>query len=204
MISLITGSIVLSLLHGIIPNHWLPVLAISKKEKWDLSETTRVTFIAGLAHAASTILIGVLLAIIGAELAVVVENFTSYIAPTLLIALGLFYIYQHSRHHHFHMHGRPEQAPNKKKIILSLATAMFFSPCFEIEAYFLVAGAQGLWLFSLLALLYTIVSVSGMVVWVRLSYSGLLKMNWHSLEHNAGIITGVTLILTGILTFLLH
>ncbi len=204
MITLITGALVLSILHGIIPNHWLPVLAISKKEKWNLSETTRVTLIAGLAHAASTVLIGVLLALIGAKLAVIVESFTAFVAPALLVALGIFYIYQHSRHHHFHMHGHPEQATNKKRLILSLASAMFFSPCFEIEAYFLVAGAEGLWLVALLAALYTVVTVSGMIVWVRLAHSGLLKMNWHSLEHNAGIITGVTLMLSGILTFILR
>ena len=204
MITLITAALVLSILHGVIPNHWLPVLAISKKEKWDLSETTRVTILAGLAHAASTVLIGVLLALIGAKLAVVVESFTAFIAPGLLVALGIFYIYQHSRHHHFHIHGHPEQASNKNKIILSLASAMFFSPCFEIEAYFLVAGAQGWWLVALLAALYTIVTISGMVIWVRLAHSGLMKMNWHSLEHNAGIITGVTLIVSGLITFFLR
>ena len=68
MITLISGSLILSILHGLIPNHWLPVLAIGKKEKWDLSETTRVTVIAGLAHATSTVLIGVLLAVVGANL----------------------------------------------------------------------------------------------------------------------------------------
>ena len=204
MITLITAALVLSILHGVIPNHWLPVLAISKKEKWDLSETTRVTILAGLAHAASTVLIGVLLALIGAKLALVVESFTAFIAPGLLVMLGIFYIYQHSRHHHFHIHGHPEQASNKSRLIFSLASAMFFSPCFEIEAYFLVAGAQGLWLVALLVALYTVVTVGGMVIWVRLAYRGLLKMNWHSLEHNAGIITGVTLMLSGLLTFFLR
>ena len=203
MIALITGSLVLSLLHGIIPNHWLPVLAISKQEKWDLTEATRVTLISGLAHAASTVIIGVILALIGAQLAVAVENFTAYVAPGLLVALGLFYIYQHSRHKHFHVDG-PRKTANKNHLIFSLASAMFFSPCFEIEAYFLVAGAQGLWLVALLALLYTIVSVTGMIIWVRLAHSGLLKMNWHSLEHNAGLITGATLMLSGVLTFFLH
>jgi nickel/cobalt transporter (NicO) family protein len=203
MITLITGSLVLSLLHGFIPNHWLPVLAISKQEKWDLAEATRVTLISGLAHATSTVLIGVMLALIGAQLAVAVENFTAYVAPGLLVALGIFYIYQHSRHKHFHVDG-PKKTSNKNRLILSLASAMFFSPCFEIEAYFLVAGAQGLWLVVLVAILYTIVSVTGMIIWVRLAHSGLLKMNWHSLEHNAGLITGATLMLSGVLTFFLH
>ncbi len=203
MITLITGSLILSILHGMIPNHWLPVLAIGQKEKWDLSETLRVTAITGLSHAASTVLIGILLALIGAQLAGTLENFTSYIAPALLVALGGFYVYQHSHHHHFHMHGHPEQV-SKNRLIFSLALAMFFSPCFEIEAYFLLAGAEGWWLVTILAILYTLVTVGGMVLWVRLAYKGLLKLNWHSLEHNAGIITGVTLILSGILTFLLR
>jgi len=203
MITLLTGSFILSILHGIIPNHWLPVLAIGRKEKWDITETSRVTVIAGLAHAASTVIIGVLLAFIGAGLASLVENFTAYIAPGLLVALGLFYIYQHSRHHHFHMHGHPEQV-SKNRLIFSLASAMFFSPCFEIEAYFLVAGAEGWWTVAMLAALYTVVTVSGMVIWVRFAFRGLHLINWHSLEHNAGIITGLTLVLSGLLTFFLH
>lgn len=200
MITLIAGSIVLSILHAFIPNHWLPVLAIGRKENWDLSETTRVTMIAGLSHATSTVLIGALLALIGAKISSVAENFTAFIAPGLLVALGVFYIYQHMRHHHFHLHGHPEQV-SKNKLVLSLVSAMFLSPCFEIEAYFLLAGAEG-WLFVLLlAGLYTIITVGGMVIWVRLAYSGLQKMNWHALDHNAGIITGVTLIISGILSF---
>ncbi|HQQ95680.1 MAG TPA: hypothetical protein PLX35_00380 [Cyclobacteriaceae bacterium] len=200
MVTLFTGSLVLSILHGIIPNHWLPVLAIGRKEQWSISETSRVTLIAGLAHAASTVLIGVILAFIGASLSAVVENFTSYIAPGLLVILGAFYIYQHSRHHHFHMHGHPEQV-SKNKLIVSLASAMFFSPCFEVEAYFLVAGTMGWWIVLLLGALYTIVTVGGMVIWVRFAYRGLHLMNWHSLEHNAGIITGGILVLTGVITF---
>lgn len=200
MVTLLTGSLVLSILHGIIPNHWLPVLAIGRKEQWSIAETSRVTLIAGLAHAASTVLIGLMLAFIGASLSTAVENFTSYIAPGLLVILGAFYIYQHSRHHHFHMHGHPEQV-SKNKLIVSLASAMFFSPCFEIEAYFLVAGTMGWWTVLLLAVLYTIVTVGGMVIWVRFAYRGLHLMNWHSLEHNAGIITGAILVLTGVITF---
>jgi len=176
------------------------VLAIGRKEQWSLSETSRVTLIAGLAHATSTVLIGAVLAFIGASLSVVVENFTAYIAPGLLVVLGGFYIYQHSRHHHFHMHGHPERV-SKNKLIVSLASAMFFSPCFEIEAYFLVAGTMSWWTVILLAVLYTVVTVGGMVIWVRFAYRGLHHMNWHSLEHNAGIITGAILMVTGVITF---
>ncbi len=202
MIPQIAGSLFLSILHAIIPNHWLPILAIGKKEKWTLAQTTRVTLIAGLAHAVSTVLIGMALALLGSTLADAVESFTAYIAPGMLIALGIFYIYQHSRHHHFHMHGNPEKVSHNR-IIFSLALAMFLSPCFEIEPYFLLAGAQGFWFAAALAIGYTVITVAGMVTWVRITYKGLLKLNWHAIEHYAGIITGGILILTGVLSFLI-
>ena len=193
----------LSVLHALIPNHWLPVLAISKKENWSLSRTTSVTFITGLAHALSTVLIGVIIGVVGIKLSSRAEQFTGYIAPAVLTCLGLFYIYQHHRHKHFHLHVQPVER-GKSRVIISLAIAMFFSPCFEIEAYFLLAGTKGWWMILLLASLYTTVTVSGMVLWVRLTYKGLLKLNWHALEHNAGIITGITLLITGILSFFIH
>ena len=60
----------------------------------------------------------------------------------------------------------------------------------EIEAYFLLAGTKGLWAVMVIAMLYLLISITGMVLWVRLAYKGILKLNWHSLEHNAGVVTG--------------
>ena len=163
MITLVAGSLTLSVLHALIPNHWLPVLAIAKKENWSIKKTTKVTFLAGLAHALSTVLIGFIIGVAGVQLAANMEYFTAYAAPSVLIALGVYFIYQHHTHKHFHLH-RHKEIVSDKKVIVSLVVAMFFSPCFEIEAYFLMAGARGLWLVSLIALLYTVVTVGGMVI----------------------------------------
>ena len=81
---------------------------------------------------------------------------------------------------------------------------MFLSPCFEIEAYFLLAAGFGWQSVALLSVLFTAVTVLGMVTWVRMAFKGLLKFNWHAIEHNAGIITGITLVLTGIISFFLQ
>jgi nickel/cobalt transporter (NicO) family protein len=203
VITLIAGSLVLSILHALIPNHWLPILAISRQEKWSLGQTTYVTFVAGLSHALSTVLIGIAIGLLGLTISDQVTGFTHLIAPIILIAIGLFYIYQHHRHKHFHLH-QQQQALSKNKIITGLVIAMFFSPCMEIEAYFLMAGLQGWEQVAFLSLLYTTVTVSGMVVWIRFTYKGLFKWNWHALEHNAGIITGSTLVLTGIASLFIH
>lgn len=201
MNQIILGSILLSLLHAVIPSHWLPVLSIGKKENWSIKEVTQVTFLAGLAHALSTIMIGVILGLLGLQLSNNIQYFTHFIAPATLIMLGIFFIYQHHMHRHFHLHQVPKPSLSKPKIIMALVIAMFLSPCLEIEAYFLLAGTKGWWAVLTIAVLYLVISVTGMVLWVRLAYRGILKLNWHTLEHNAGIITGCTLIVTGILSF---
>lgn len=203
MISIIAGSFIISLLHAIIPNHWLPVIAIGRKQHWTVKEVSNVTVICALAHGVSTILIGAVLSLLGARLGSSVANFTSIIAPTILILLGILFIYRHHRHKHFHLNQKVQQE-SKAAIITALVIAMFFSPCMEIEAYFLLAGTQSAWLFWFIALLYLIITTTGMVLLVRYAYKGLLRLNWHSLEHNAGIITGITLVATGIITFFIQ
>lgn len=204
MIQIITGSLLISLLHAVIPNHWLPVLAIGKKEGWSLPETLNITFVSGLAHVVSTVIIGLLLGMIGAELSEVMEQFTRVIAPAILILLGFYFVRQHYTHHHFEVDKQNLKEKSKGKIILALVVAMFLSPCMEIEAYFLLAGAKGWWVMAGIALLYAIITLTGMLIWVQLAYKGLLKLNWHSLEHKAGIITGATLIVTGIISFFMR
>ena len=203
MFSIISGSIILSLLHATIPNHWLPVIAIGRKENWTLQEVTRVTLISAVAHGLSTIVIGLLLAFIGSKMADNIENFTHYFAPVILILLGVIFIYRHHKHKHFHI-DELKKKKSKQSIIIALVLAMFLSPCMEIEAYFLLAGAQAPWLIWFIAALYFVITTVGMVTLVRFAYKGILKLNWHTLEHNAGIITGATLVATGILAFFIH
>ena len=204
MFSIITGSIILSILHATIPNHWLPIIAIGRKEKWTLNEVTRVTFIAAISHGLSTVILGFALGYIGASMAERVESFTHLIAPIILIVLGVVFIYRHHTHKHFHIDNDLKKKRSKRSIIIALVLAMFLSPCMEIEAYFLLAGSQARWLIWFIAALYLVITTLGMVTLVRFAYMGVLKLNWHKLEHNAGIITGITLVVTGILAFFIH
>ncbi|TNE48316.1 MAG: hypothetical protein EP344_18790 [Bacteroidetes bacterium] len=197
MSPILIGSLLLSIFHALIPSHWLPVLAISRQEQWSIRQTLWITFLTGLAHVLSTVLAGGVLALAGYYLAERVAAFTYWFAPVLLITLGIFYIYQHYRHHHFHLH----RQSTRWGIIGTLAIAMFMSPCLEIEGYFLAAGQYGWAFVLLLAVSYAVVTISGMLIWISLAFSGLKRLDWHAWEHNAGLITGITLALSGLLLF---
>jgi nickel/cobalt exporter len=204
MYNIFIGSLIISLLHAVIPNHWLPVLAIGKKHGWSLAETTRITFFAGMAHVISTLVIGLLLALIGSELAGQIKNFTKIIAPSVLILMGLFFLRQHYSHHHFHVEKDKIDKKSKASVTVALVMAMFLSPCMEIEAYFLLAGTKGWYFLVMIASMYAVITITGMLLWIRIAYKGLLKLNWHKWEHNAGIITGLVLIVTGIISFFIN
>jgi uncharacterized iron-regulated membrane protein len=116
----------------------------------------------------------------------------------------LYFIRQHYRHKHFHVENDHLEKKTKASIVTALVVAMFLSPCMEIEAYFLLAGTQGWYMMALIAIMYSVITIAGMLIWVRIVYKGLLKLNWHKWEHSAGIITGVTLVITGIITFFIQ
>ncbi|GAB3521446.1 hypothetical protein [Emticicia fontis] len=201
MYNIIIGSFLLSVLHAAIPNHWLPVIAIGKKEQWSIREVLQVTLAAALAHGFSTILIGLALSFLGKSMADNINQFSHLVAPVIFILLGLVFIYRHHHHKHFHLSEIPPRKTSKRHIVMALVIAMFFSPCMEIEAYFLLAGTQSYWLVACIAIMYITTTTVGMALLVSLAYKGLLKLNWHSLEDNAGIITGITLIVTGFISF---
>ncbi len=54
-LDLLLGTLLLSLLHGIIPGHWLPVVALKKQFGWPAGLTLRVAALAAAAHAVSTV-----------------------------------------------------------------------------------------------------------------------------------------------------
>ncbi len=194
MNAILLGGLTLSLLHALIPSHWLPIVVLGRHNGWSARQMLWVTLLAGLSHVTSTLLIGLLLSSMGWWLALALSEYIQWVASALLVALGAFYFYRHHHHHHFHL-----QAQHTRwGVVGTLMAAMFFSPCLEIEAYFLAAGRYGWPFVGLLALLYASLTIAGMLIWVGLVLYGLRRLDWHTWEHNAGIITALTLVLSGL------
>jgi nickel/cobalt transporter (NicO) family protein len=205
MWQIITGSFILSMIHAAIPNHWLPLVALGKTEKWSHRETLRATALIGLAHISSTILIGILVGFAGFKLSVQYEHISHWMAPLVLSILGLIYIFLSIAHkgHHHHEHFKIDNQKQRSKaaIIATMAFAMFFSPCLELEVYYFQAGLLGWKGIITASIIYTVMTVSLMVLLVHLGRKGIDRLNWHFLEHNEKLIAGIVLIALALLAF---
>jgi hypothetical protein len=203
MTQILLGSILLSAIHAMIPNHWLPLVAIGKTEGWSRSETLAFTGFTGLAHVTSTILIGIVAGLLGHELSSRYAAVASVVAPAVLIGLGLIYLGLELRgpaHQHAHLVA-PERGSrgSRLSLVATLSAAMFFSPCIEIEAYYFTAGALGWPGIVAVSLVYLTLTVGGMIVLVDLGLRGAEKIESHFLEHHEKAVTGVLLIGLGVL-----
>jgi len=164
MFSLIAGTFILALLHALIPNHWLPLVAVARAEGWKVKDITTVTFISATAHVLGTVALGLVLGVIGKELADQYGHAINVGASILLIIFGLiYYTVNLPHHHHSSQKDVAQYKRSKRKWILIFIFMMFLSPCLEVESLFLSAGAYGMTNVMLLSMGYASVRRSGIM-----------------------------------------
>lgn len=197
------GSLILSVIHALIPNHWIPLIAISRAEKWSYGETLFATFVTGFSHTLSTIFIGIIVGFAGIKLSENYHQISKIAAPAILLLIGIIYIFLDlkSNHHHHHIDINSQNLKNRKSklaIIISLSLAMFLTPCIEIEAYYFHAGTLG-WLGILIvSTVYFSITLIIMFALVYLGIKGISRFNSHYLEHHDKRLTGIVLIILGL------
>lgn len=208
MTQILSGAFVLSILHAVIPNHWIPIVAIGRGEHWSRSETLGVTCIAGGAHIAGTIIVGIAVGLVGIGLTSSYQFFMEVASPVLLVLIGIAFVWLDRRGGHRHRHEEINTQHTGRKsrmaIISSLAAAMFLSPCLEIEAYYFTAATHGWSAIVGVSMIYFAVTLGGMLLLVFLGLRGLEKLRWTYLEHHERQVTGITLIVLGVLAYLIH
>lgn len=207
IIRIMLGSLALSIIHALIPNHWMPLIAIGKTENWSRSETLRATLITGIAHTLSIILIGIVVGLFGYKFAATYVETAKVIAPLVLLVLGIIYLLAEldSSHRHHH-HAETVNLTTKRsqfQILAVLGTGMFFSPCIEIEAYFFSAGTIGWRGILAVSIVYLVVTVLGMVLLVDFGMKGVnaLEEKLHFFEHHEQGLTGSVLIVLGVVAY---
>ncbi|MCX8029053.1 MAG: hypothetical protein N2712_03565 [Brevinematales bacterium] len=303
---LFLGGVFLSVVHTLIPNHWVPIITISKYQKWGSNFTRLAIFIIATAHSLSTIIIGSLIGILGIEVFKRFEGLSKIVPTGIFILMGIVFISLHvfdfSKHHHheeknfhllhshkitfyvlvgmifayvivlilllvksgigmeviilsififlailsiiivqrilerkhkFNFYNSHIHTSDDKSIhdyhhhdhsvdiynihcdnlatvnlsrwgaVLGLSFALFFSPCIEIEVYYLQASTLGISGILLLSLTYWTITVILTYVLVGLGEKAIQRFKLNKLEHNEDVITGITLLVFSVLFYLL-
>lgn len=205
MFSVLAGTFILAIIHALIPNHWLPLVAVARAEKWKPKDITSITFLAALAHVLGTVALGLVLGYIGKELE---EDYGEVIHVTssiLLIVFGLIYFSVNlPHHHHSGQQDVVEYKRSKQRWILIFIVMMFLSPCLEVESLFLSAGVYGMGVVTGMAVIYAVVSITGILLLVNLGCKGANLLSAEFIEHNEKRISGIVLILVGIISYFIH
>ena len=205
MLSVLAGTFILAIIHALIPNHWLPLVAVARAEKWKAKDVTSITFLAALAHVLGTVALGLVLGYIGKELEEDYGQIIHVTSSILLIVFGLIYFSVNLPHHHHS--GQQDVAAYKRsrqRWILIFIVMMFLSPCLEVESLFLSAGVYGMGVVTGMAIVYAVVSISGILLLVNLGYKGANLLSAEFIEHHEKRISGIVLILVGIASYFMH
>lgn len=206
------------------PDHYLPFIVLSEARKWNTRKTILITFLCGIGHVLSSVILGFIGIGIGVELKklTAIESFRGNIAAWLIIAFGLVYMVisirnlvkrkKHSHtHHHIagiththehdhhleHTHVHEKEAFNTTPWILFLI--FIFGPCEPLIPLVMYPAAQnnipGVILVSALFSIVTIGTMMGIVLLFRL---GLSRINLKPVEKYSNLLAGSMILLTGL------
>lgn len=171
---------------------------MAKVERWGKVKVILFTALLALSHTLSTVLIGLVIGFIGYNISQYHEVLSKLVASVILVILGIFYI---SRHFRF---GNPHHHSFGVFSFFGLLVAMFFSPCIEIESYYLLAGVMGWGAIIMVSLIYVITTIILMETYVILALKGFDFAKMHILEHYENLIMGSVLIILGVLNFIIQ
>lgn len=202
MAQLLSGTILIALVHALIPNHWLPLVAVAKAEGWKNGSLLKTAIFSSIAHVLGTVLLGILLGRLSNELASQFEAYVHWFGSIVLILFGVYYFF--SNHKHLSYKKISETKNSQLRWTILFATMMFFSPCLEVQSLFISAGIYGMDYTLLMAGVYSIISITGIVLLVVLTNRGIKLIDTHLLEHYEKQITGSVLVAVGVLTFFIH
>jgi len=206
------------------PDHYLPFIVLSEAKKWSLRKTMIITFLCGLGHVMSSVILGLIGIAVGISVhkLTAIESFRGNIAAWLFIAFGLVYmiisirsLYRKKKHTHSHFHideGNHTHEHNHQLEHTHLheartATAtpwilfliFVFGPCEPLIPIIMYPAAENNIAGAVLvSLLFSVVTIATMMSIVLAFKMGFNKINLKPLEKYSNVIAGAVIFLSGI------
>ncbi len=178
----------IGVLHGLMPNHWLPFVAIGRTFGWSPLRTVKTSFIASAAHGAVTLGIAATSVFLGGGVASLAP-IGHRLGGLLILGLGLAFLLKPQVFGHKHIH-HPyclhSDRFEEKGTTLTVTLALVLSPCFGIVPIAFGAaarmGASAGLLVSVVSTLLTVLSLNGSVALASRGWSALLEKVPEGLE----------------------
>ncbi|HCI54662.1 MAG TPA: sulfite exporter TauE/SafE family protein [Bacteroidales bacterium] len=218
-------AISLGFLHTLLgPDHYLPFIVLSQARKWSIKKTMFITFICGLGHVMSSVILGLIGISVGISLnrLVSAESFRGNIAGWLFIAFGLVYMvisirnlakkkththkHFHSvgqQHEHVHNHYGEHTHIHDEEVMSATPWILFvifvLGPCEPLIPVVMYPAAQNnISGIIFVALLFSVVTIATMMTIVLLFSLGLARINIKPIEKYNNIIAGSIIFLSGV------
>lgn len=205
------------------PDHYIPFVVMSKSGDWSMRKTALITFLCGLGHVFSSVLLGLIgialgIAVTKLEL---VESYRGNLAAWFLIVFGLLYFvwgvrraYNNKPHTHFHSHSggvththdhthaaehaHVHQKKSKSMTPWILFTIFVFGPCEPLIPLLMYPAAKGsIMSLTLVTLVFGVVTIGMMMSIVMLSLYGISFVPFSKMERYTHALAGLTLFLCG-------
>ncbi len=211
------------------PDHYLVFTAMGKARRWSLAKTMRVTALCGLGHVASSMVIGAIGIVMGAQLMTLVqiEGARGNLAGYALLAFGLVYfawglkkagrgrVHSHVHvhddvvHDHAHDHSMSHahvHAEGARNAITPWAMFIIFvlGPCEALIPLFMYPAAQKSGgLVVAVALVFACVTLLTMLILVAVTTIGLDRLRLPSSGRYAHAVAGASVaVCGGLISFL--
>ena len=206
------------------PDHYLPFIVLSQAKKWSLKKTMLITFLCGLGHVMSSVVLGLIGIAIGISVTrlVSVESFRGNIAAWLFIAFGLVYMiisiknlikkrkHSHSHFHidgekhlHEHDHNKEHTHIHQEEIVKTTPWILFlifvFGPCEPLIPILMYPAAENNISGSIIvSILFSVVTIATMMSIVLAFKLGLNKINLKPVEKYSHLIAGAMIFFSGL------
>jgi len=218
-------AISIGFIHTILgPDHYLPFIVLSEAKKWTMKKTMFITFLCGLGHVLSSVVLGLVGIAVGLSLnkLVSVESFRGNIAAWLFIAFGLIYMiisirnlvrkrkHNHAHYHlggeehvHEHDHQKEHTHLHETDVFKTTPWILFlifvFGPCEPLIPILMYPAAKSNFSGAFaVSVLFSVVTIATMMSVVLVFKLGLNRINLKPVEKYSHLIAGTMIFLSGL------
>jgi hypothetical protein len=204
---LLASTLSIAFLHALAPDHWMPFAVIGKAQRWSRARLIWITFVSGIGHVGSSILLGTVGMLLGFSLSKLkaAESHRGEIALWLLIGFGIAYTVWGLKkaRNYKHEHIDTEKVKSKTVTLWTLFAIFVLGPCEPLIPLMFLATEYGLSGILMTSLVFSAVTIFMMLAQSLLAYKGIQLVRHDIAERYSHAFAGFVIFLTGSFVMLL-